>query len=247
MACVVASVSVAQQQSAGRIDNIRLSFDLDNSLKEEEPPVPILRFIDTQNPDGSYTYGYESGDGTYKIETRYATGEVKGKYGYIDPNGELREVEYGASPNRGFEPRAEGLIVAPPTLVDETAIEEDEPVEFGPALPAAKAEPAQPAQRANNFANFSPNNDARRVVIRRRPTQQARRTSSSSSAGSILAPTPAPVFRPQPRQQAAPVFRPQQQPAAPFVPVQVDPHRFFGHPAQNIDLNTGSYSVSYTG
>ncbi len=28
------------------------------------------RYIDTQNPDGSYTYGYESGDGTYKIETR---------------------------------------------------------------------------------------------------------------------------------------------------------------------------------
>ncbi len=31
---------------------------------------PSLRFIDTQNPDGSYTYGYESGDGTYKLETR---------------------------------------------------------------------------------------------------------------------------------------------------------------------------------
>ena len=29
------------------------------------------RFVDRQNPDGSYTYGYESGDGTYKIETRY--------------------------------------------------------------------------------------------------------------------------------------------------------------------------------
>ncbi len=33
-------------------------------------PVPILRFVDRQNADGSYTYGYESGDGSYKIETR---------------------------------------------------------------------------------------------------------------------------------------------------------------------------------
>ena len=55
----------------------------------------------------------------HQIETRYATGEVKGKYGYIDPTGALREVEYGASPERGFEPRAEGLVVAPPTLADE--------------------------------------------------------------------------------------------------------------------------------
>ena len=55
----------------------------------------------------------------HQIETRYATGEVKGKYGYIDPTGALREVEYGATPGRGFEPRAEGLVVAPPTLADE--------------------------------------------------------------------------------------------------------------------------------
>ena len=47
---------------------------------------------------------------------------MKGKYGYIDPTGELREVEYGASPDRGFEPRADGLVVAPPTLVDEVVL-----------------------------------------------------------------------------------------------------------------------------
>ena len=55
-----------------------------------------------------------------QIETRFATGEVKGKYGYVDPTGQLREVEYGASPERGFEPRAEGLVVAPPTLADDS-------------------------------------------------------------------------------------------------------------------------------
>jgi len=34
-------------------------------------PVPILRYVDTQNIDGSYTYGYEAADGTYKLETRF--------------------------------------------------------------------------------------------------------------------------------------------------------------------------------
>ena len=70
MACV-GSVAFAQRQSA-RSNNL---FDFELTLDSLEPketttPVPILRYIDTQNSDGSYTYGYESGDGTYKIETR---------------------------------------------------------------------------------------------------------------------------------------------------------------------------------
>ena len=41
---------------------------------------------------------------------RYATGEVKGKYGYYDDTGSLREVEYGATPKGGFEPTGTGLV-----------------------------------------------------------------------------------------------------------------------------------------
>ena len=88
-----------------------MGFD-EQQTKETTTPIPILRYIDTQNPDGSYTYGYESGDGTYKIETRYATGEVKGKYGYFDDTGLLREVEYGATPTGGFNPSGSGLNLA---------------------------------------------------------------------------------------------------------------------------------------
>merc|ERR1719499_1913225 len=54
------------------------------SLTPTTTPVPILRYIDKQNTDGSYTYGFEGADGTYKLETRFADGRVKGKYGYID-------------------------------------------------------------------------------------------------------------------------------------------------------------------
>lgn len=54
-----------------------------------------------------------------------ATGEVKGKYGYVDETGKVRVVEYGAN-KYGFQPSGEGITVAPPTLVDETRKEEPE-------------------------------------------------------------------------------------------------------------------------
>lgn len=71
------------------------------------------------NEDGSYTYGYEGADGSFKIETKLTTGEVMGKYGYVDDVGKVRVVEYGAN-RYGFMPAGEGITVAPPTLVDET-------------------------------------------------------------------------------------------------------------------------------
>merc|ERR1712141_587030 len=84
-------------------------------------PVPILRYVDNQNIDGSYTYGYEAADGTYKLETRYQDGRVKGKYGYVDPDGNLREASYGAEAGRGFEPQIEGLELPPPVIAEAEA------------------------------------------------------------------------------------------------------------------------------
>jgi len=266
LACM-AVASVANAQTLGRIDNF--NFNLDN-VKEEPPKevVPILRFIDTQNPDGSYTYGYESGDGTYKIETRFATGEVKGKYGYVDLTGQLREVEYGASPERGFEPRAEGLVVAPPTLADDSDYDYEEPA--APAAPAFAPTPA-PARietRGGQFANFAPRQqtqEARRVVIRKRPVQQQRPAPRAS-----VRPAPRPAPRP-----AAPRPAPRPAPEAPrssfravpapvaaapggfggfgavgYVPVDLsvehsDAQRFVGHHTQNINLQTGGFVLSY--
>lgn len=79
----------------------------------------LYKFYNRHNDDGSYTYGYEGADGSFKIETKLATGEVKGKYGYTDETGKVRIVEYGAN-KYGFQPSGEGITVAPPTLVDET-------------------------------------------------------------------------------------------------------------------------------
>merc|ERR550539_73237 len=87
-------------------------------------PVPILRYVDNQNIDGSYTYGYQAADGTYKLETRYQDGRVKGKYGYVDPDGNLREASYGAEAGRGFEPVIEGVELPPPVIADVEAVNE---------------------------------------------------------------------------------------------------------------------------
>ena len=54
-------------------------------------------FSARHNEDGSYTYGYEADDGSFKLETRHVDGRVEGKYGYIDiDSGELKVIEYGA-------------------------------------------------------------------------------------------------------------------------------------------------------
>merc|ERR1712038_2251734 len=87
-------------------------------------PVPILRYVDNQNVDGSYTYGYEAADGSYKLETRHQDGRVKGKYGYIDPDGNLREASYGAEAGRGFEPQIAGLELPPPVVAEAPAVNE---------------------------------------------------------------------------------------------------------------------------
>ncbi|CAL7943902.1 unnamed protein product [Xylocopa violacea] len=86
-------------------------------------PVAILKQINRHNEDGSYTYGFEGADGSFKIETKLPTGEVKGKYGFVDDTGKVRVVEYGAN-QYGFQPAGEGITVAPPTLVDETTSRE---------------------------------------------------------------------------------------------------------------------------
>ena len=79
-------------------------------------PSLILTFTFRLNDDGSYTYGYEASDGTFKLETRFADGTVQGKYGYIDVNGEVKIIEYGADV-MGFQPEGDlpdGIVIPPP-------------------------------------------------------------------------------------------------------------------------------------
>lgn len=155
---------------------------LNSQIQSSTPPVRILKQINRQNEDGSYSYGYENEDGSYKIETKSANGEVSGKYGYVNAAGKLIEIEYGAS-NRGFEPVGPGITVPPPTLhVQSNNIESDyddgqyredpsiydrtETAPIAPKLPLRKTVPvnapnyrfqsvypAQPQHQQQPFAN----------------------------------------------------------------------------------------------
>ncbi|RZF43349.1 hypothetical protein LSTR_LSTR001610 [Laodelphax striatellus] len=81
--------------------------------------VNILKHINRVNDDGSYTFGYEADDGSFKIETRDVQGNVKGMFGYIDETGELKRVSYTANNGTGFEP------MTTPAPVSEDIDEED--------------------------------------------------------------------------------------------------------------------------
>lgn len=76
-------------------------------------PVPILHQVNSVNDDGSYTYGFEAADGTFKLETRSADGKVVGKYGYVDANGERQVFDYNADKSVGFS--ASGDLVPKPS------------------------------------------------------------------------------------------------------------------------------------
>jgi len=130
-------------------------------------PVAILKQINRHNEDGSYTYGFEGADGSFKIETKLPTGDVRGKYGFVDDTGKVRIVEYGAN-QYGFQPAGEGITVAPPTLVDETTSKEaidaaayqeyqqqQQQQQRAPARPAYQP-PPQPPQQSHTQAVYAP-------------------------------------------------------------------------------------------
>ncbi|KAK0175013.1 hypothetical protein PV327_008798 [Microctonus hyperodae] len=76
----------------------------DQQTSESQPEqVAILKQLRKVNEDGSYTYGYEAGDGSYKVETRDVLGNVRGTFGFVDANGEIKRVTYSSSNGTGFK------------------------------------------------------------------------------------------------------------------------------------------------
>ncbi|SPP80558.1 activating signal cointegrator 1 complex subunit 2 homolog [Drosophila guanche] len=212
-------------------------------------PVPILKQIDKHNDDGSYTYGYEAADKSFKIETKYANGEVYGKYGYVDDQGKVREIEYGAS-KRGFEPAGSHINVPPPTLSNSN------PYPLGPNEIDDGQYREDPAvyykdQKYNRPA-IAPSKFSLGDFGRGQQQQQQQQPSYAP------APQPAPqrpYYNPTPQYYNPPAPQPRYyQPPAPahsyYAPQQQQqpqqPQQF--HPAlRNLNLNTGSYSIDYTG
>lgn len=65
-----------------------------DSSSNKAPPVQTIRNYSKVNDDGSFTFGYEAADGSFKEETRGTDCVVRGKYGYVDPDGNKREFTY---------------------------------------------------------------------------------------------------------------------------------------------------------
>lgn len=180
-------------------------------------------FHSRHNDDGSYTYGYEGADGSFKIETKLPTGEVMGKYGYVDDTGKLRVIDYGAN-RYGFQPAGEGITVAPPTLVDETTKDgrgsfadyDDEPV----YTPQPRVQ--RPQKRPQIFA---PRDQAAPTRSYNGFAHEIRATPAPTFEGVAFTATPAPSFaqprRPSPVRFAAPAPVAQVQQEVQHFPEQV--------------------------
>jgi hypothetical protein len=172
----------------------------------------ICRFLFRRhNEDGSYTYGYEGSDGSFKIETKTRTGEVSGKYGYVDDLGKLRVVEYGAN-KYGFQPAGDGITVPAPTLVELRQENDGEPVEEEEEERTKKPSPAsRPGKHA--FVQQQPRPEPQPQLQRepQRPTTDTVRSSvadfddydaagwtSAQSAEPQRSVAPKPAARPRP-------------------------------------------------
>lgn len=64
--------------------------DEDDLERKRRPTIQILRKYRTDNDDGSITWGFENEDGTFKEETLGTDCVIRGKYGYVDPDGVKR-------------------------------------------------------------------------------------------------------------------------------------------------------------
>lgn len=87
------TVQEATSAAASTKDEVVLS----GSETSNPKPPEIVKQIRRVNADGSYTFGYEAEDGTFKIESRDVLGNVKGTFGFIDDAGEIKRVSYSAN------------------------------------------------------------------------------------------------------------------------------------------------------
>ncbi|XP_059473092.1 uncharacterized protein LOC132195243 [Neocloeon triangulifer] len=95
----------------GRAENGGDGQDAVRQIQAYSKPVTIpasgRALFSKMNLDGSYHFGYDTGSGqhqSYREEKRFPGGRIEGKYGYVDPDGVLRVVEYVAD-QRGYRSR----------------------------------------------------------------------------------------------------------------------------------------------
>ncbi|XP_065205355.1 cuticle protein CP14.6-like [Planococcus citri] len=82
--------------------------------------IPIVAFVQDQNPDGSYSYKYETGNGiavqaqaAFPVQGDGPAPAEQGSYAYTGPDGVQYAVSYVADSN-GFQAQGAHLPTPPP-------------------------------------------------------------------------------------------------------------------------------------
>ncbi|KAE8747655.1 Cuticle Protein CPR RR Unclassified 12 [Frankliniella occidentalis] len=162
-----------------------------------------IRNYSKVNDDGSFTFGYEAADGSFKEETRGTDCVVRGKYGYVDPDGNKREFTYVSGnpcdPNavQDEEPQPGG-----PKEVDDSG-EENIPANFPSRSLRPTAAHTRPARPTTTLFQQSYNQDSEEdiddddlpaapVPVRQRTRPTAAPTPSPARARLIVT-TPRPT------------------------------------------------------
>ncbi|XP_049868373.1 uncharacterized protein LOC126368422 [Pectinophora gossypiella] len=176
----------------------------------KQPPVQTIRNYNKVNDDGSFTFGYEAADGSFKEETRGTDCVVRGKYGYIDPDGNKREFTYvSGNPCDPNKPDEEEPEAAAPD-----SGERDDGIPNYPTRPAHRPTTTRPPTTffQNDFrdadedeAEEEPLQHIRQRVVQR-PAPRPRPTYTAQPIAITPRPLPATTARALP---PATTFRPQ--------------------------------------
>ncbi|XP_073948941.1 uncharacterized protein isoform X2 [Choristoneura fumiferana] len=176
----------------------------------KQPPVQTIRNYNKVNDDGSFTFGYEAADGSFKEETRGTDCVVRGKYGYVDPDGNKREFTYvSGNPCDPNKPNEEEEPEAPAP----DSAERDDGIPNYPTRPAVRPTTTRPTTTyfQNDFRDADedeveeePLQHIRQRVVQRptprRPAYQSQQiaiTPRPVAATTPRALPPATTFRPQ--------------------------------------------------
>ncbi|KAL0892181.1 hypothetical protein ABMA27_015369 [Loxostege sticticalis] len=100
-------------------------YQLQQSQQQQQyttEPIPIIRQEQVINPDGSYKWSYETGNGIAAEEQGYVKNQgvpdqeaqtAQGQYQYTAPDGQVIQLQYLADEN-GFQPQGAHLPTPPP-------------------------------------------------------------------------------------------------------------------------------------
>ncbi|GJQ69619.1 hypothetical protein Trydic_g6708 [Trypoxylus dichotomus] len=176
----------------------------------KSPPVQTIRNYNKVNDDGSFTFGYEAADGSFKEETRGTDCVVRGKYGYVDPDGNKREFTYvSGNPCDPNAPREEEQ--EQDDRIREDGSSDSDSVPNYPTRPIRPIRPIAPTEAPkspitlfqNNYVRDEEDDVESEAVLKPQPIQPAR-------SRPVYIPRPSQYVIPETTTEAPAAYRPSQ-------------------------------------